>query len=1365
MDIRVMIAFLGVLVAPGLGMAEDLQRHRHIVEFEEAPLARFAGDADFMATDPSVTGAKRLDADQKSVRDYLAHLSRLQDRHLTQAKTWLGRTPQVVHRYRVLMNGVSLDLSDAEAADMATRPGVVSVMRSGFHVPQTDAGPDWVGAAEFWAGATGNSNRGEGAVIGIIDTGINELHPSFAAVDAEGHIHVNPRGQFYGQCVQSPQRCNGKLIGIYEMTVESPGLGRDLDGHGSHVAAIAAGNVIDASINGNTVSLPLRLSGVAPRASIISYKACTAEPSRCPWDALFAALEQATLDGVDVINYSIGGRQQDPWAALRPGGGNSDARLMLEARRLGTLVVSSAGNSGPGPGSITAPANAPWVVAVANATHDRRFVNAVRDLSGGASTPPGPLFGVGISAGVGMRDIVHAADFGFPLCSQGDDIDFPPSGASNPWPANTFDGQIVVCERGITARVSKGFNLAAAGAGGMILVNTAADGESVFSDDHYLPASHLGFSDGETLTQWLSTGSGHRGRLAGLTADRDPAHADVLAASSSRGPAQPHDGFLKPELTAPGSSIMAASHQGSQIATLSGTSMASPHVAGAAALLRGRHPSWTPAMLESALLTTLRPSARRQDGSTAAAAIDQGGGVLDVSAAAGAGLFFEISDLEFRQADPLAGGDPEQLNRPSLYTHSCYQTCTFTRRVSSLLGASAQWTVDSEGLGEAVLSVQPSSFSLAPGASQVLTISLDVTHASLPGRWVEGRMLLRRQGGGAAAVDSVLPLRAFADAGALPDRIELGPVADQGAADIVIDQVVPLPRARFQATPAVRATRVSRTLPQDQQIFSPFDGDPGTWTEWVQVPSPSAQGGSVMVRVQSSSPSFHTTLYVGVDVNDDGAASQGEILCNQLGRAGDKACEIEIAFAPGDGSRTAWILVQNVEAATESGDVVDLEYAAVPLVPGGSRFAAFGPGTHAPDRSLALRLAWDEPRMQQPGDIWYGYLLMGATPDTLGQTARVPLRLSRSSAGSLPRALPPGAQTLQVGVRASGRHEGAFIDVPSGATRLVFESLGSSQVDLHALRRALPTDGSGPQIDTAPPLEQAVASDLDLEGSTRRVEISGTALVPGRWYATLTNRSSNFVQAHLRASLEFDGPPPATPDGAWYNPARDGHGFFLGRGAGQWVLLWYSYDHLDLPQWFIAQAPAPADNMVNWRAPLQRFASDGVSAHGAEVGHVTLTRTAANRLQFTWQVDGFSGSEPTRFIDPGPCPRRNGQEFDPTGLWFPPAAPGSGFNLVTSEVVEVAALYVYDALGMPRWLYASRDGFDSGALPVTQFRGFCRSCAVQPLLGEPAGELAIDYTTIASAGLTMAAFFSTPLSGTWDVVQQVATLTDPLSCP
>jgi subtilisin family serine protease len=709
----------------------------YIIRLAEPPLLKYLLDQKHsQSLDRPRRDRKRPDFRAPRAMSHLSEINKQHKAVKLAAERVLSRTLDIQHAYVYALNGFAVRLTPEEADVIAQMPGVAQMHPEIVRMPLTDAGPTWIGAPDIWDGhgTAGFGSCGEGIVIGILDTGIHPEHPSFAETGDEEYVHTNPKGRYFGVCDEAKESvydptfpCNNKLIGAWSFVdrktdFDSP---RDSDGHGTHVAATAVGNVL------NTDRLiPTRfgvtLSGVAPRANVIVYDVCATD---CPESATLAAIDQAVADGVDIINFSIGGSAMDPWA-------DPTALALLVARDSGIFVSVAAGNSGPSAGTITSPANAPWVTAVGDATHNRRFTTQ-QLLLGGSDAPP-PLQGAGITQSYGPASMVEAFNFGDGKCLA-------------PFPAGTWEnGEIVICERGDIPRVEKGVNVKAGGAGGMVLVNRSAD-VGLLADLHVLPAIHLSYSDGATLKDRLNAAeSGNLlGAIQGAERILDSAFGDIVSSFSSRGPNSPVPDVLKPDLIAPGILILAAGLPLEiEIPTfdlLSGTSASAPHAAGAAALLMSLHPEWPPDMVRSALMTTAETTEGFNENEIPPAdPFARGAGRINLTQAAQVGLILQESTENFLAADPTLGGDPKKLNLPSLADDNCEGLCSWQRTLESTLDSSSTWTASASGPSGMNLSVSPSTFTVLPGGSVTLTVEADVR--DLPeNQWSFGEVILSSQ--------------------------------------------------------------------------------------------------------------------------------------------------------------------------------------------------------------------------------------------------------------------------------------------------------------------------------------------------------------------------------------------------------------------------------------------------------------------------------------------------------------------------------------------------------------------------------------------------------------------------------------------
>ncbi len=685
-----MVALVGLLLAPVAfadpqTSAEQADSGLYIIRFSEQSLAMYSGGVEGLAaTNARSLGARKLNARSPASLAYLDFLAERQTAHMDAIEQSIGRSVEVRHFYRAVLNGVAARIDASEAAAVTQLPGVISVTKDRAFALDTDAGPSFIGAPAIWDGiATAGlmGSKGEGVVLGSLDGGLNQIHPSFSDSPSDAYVYTNPfgAGTFSGWCDPgnpnfSPiYACNDKRVGGWDYAdaswgdeTDGPG---DNGGHGSHTASTAAGNSLDSPA----------ISGVAPHASVVNFDVCGLAGSCFTSDSI-AATNQAVIDGVDAINFSIGGGGS-PWSDADSG--------FLDAVTAGVFVAASSGNGGPGAGSTGH--HGPWVMTVGNSTHDR--VNNENDLvsMSGGGAPPADIDGASLTTGYGPAPVVFAGDFA------NGDVD--PEQCLTAFPGGTWSsGEIVVCDRGAIARVLKCQNVSDGGAGGCILANVAGGAATIVGDAHVIPAIHVLEADGDALRAWLASGSGHMATITGSALVTDPAVGDIMAGSSSRGPTSIN--VIKPDVTNPGTAVFAAVNvdaipgfTGPPFGFLSGTSMSSPHTAGAAMLLISVHPAWTPMMVKSALMMTADTTVFKENGTTDADAFDYGAGRVDLTQAAETGLVMDETGANFVAANPATGGDPRTLNIASYQDSACDGTCGFSRVLTkTIFGAGANWT-------------------------------------------------------------------------------------------------------------------------------------------------------------------------------------------------------------------------------------------------------------------------------------------------------------------------------------------------------------------------------------------------------------------------------------------------------------------------------------------------------------------------------------------------------------------------------------------------------------------------------------------------------------------------------------------------
>ncbi|HEX5838413.1 MAG TPA: S8 family serine peptidase [Anaerolineales bacterium] len=734
----------------GGGQVEESPNGVYIVQMVDEPVVAYQGGIrGFRATKPAP--GQKINPNSPDVVKYAAYLKGKHDQALSRAGG--SKLYDYVYSY----NGFAARMTVEQANKLLSVEGVLVVNPDQIYSVDTSSTPGFLGLdapGGLWDQLGGTGMGGEDVIIGIIDSGIWPENPSFAdRVNEDGIPSFDPGARrayqqipgWHGKCTPGEEfnasMCNQKLIGAQYFTAGWGGDAaleaerpwefmsvRDYNGHGTHTASTSGGNY-NVTTTG-PASVFGSVSGIAPRARIAAYKALwsTEDGSTASGNGadLVAAIDQAVADGVDVINYSISGTRTNFLDAAEV--------AFLFAADAGVFVAASAGNSGPTSETVAHPS--PWITTVAAGTHNRNGDGSV--TLGNGST----YAGASVATAVGPAHLVDAVAVGLPG-APAVDVELCVPGTLDPALVN---GKIVLCKRGVIARVDKSRAVLLAGGVGMVLYNSPDS--SLNADFHFVPTVHVNQASGLAIKAYAAT--------AGATATINQASivynvpAPFTASFSSRGPLQAGGGdLLKPDVIAPGQDILAAvspSTNGRDFDLLSGTSMSSPHVAGLGALLMDLHPDWSPMAIKSALMTSAYDVL---DGPNTNPLVifRQGAGHVRPNSAADPGLVYDHGFLDWLAflcgtttgvnpascaALTVAGYslDPSNLNVASIAIGDMAGVQTVTRKVTNV-GAAATYTPSVTGMAGFNVSVSPSSLNLGAGQTGTFTVTFTRTTATL----------------------------------------------------------------------------------------------------------------------------------------------------------------------------------------------------------------------------------------------------------------------------------------------------------------------------------------------------------------------------------------------------------------------------------------------------------------------------------------------------------------------------------------------------------------------------------------------------------------------------------------------------------
>ncbi|KAK8683058.1 hypothetical protein V6N13_039128 [Hibiscus sabdariffa] len=509
----------------------------------------------------------------------------------------------VTHVYDSPIHGFSATFTPDQAKSILELTGILSLYPDRVMHLHTTRSPSFLGLQATNPFVLNTS--GSDSIIGFVDTGIWPEHPSFSD-DNVGPVPVHWKGQCENGFKFNRTNCNRKIVGAryfadgYEAwfgqsdnPVEEFRSARDSDGHGTHVASIAAGSPVPGSgFFGFSVG---SARGIAPTARIAVYKVCWS--SGCLLSDICKAFEAAISDGVHIISLSLGSSRMPFYLDLL-------SIVSFRAFSNGIFVAASAGNDGPTSASVAN--EPPWITTVGAGTIDRDFPAKIH-LKNNVSV-------LGTSITLMPDDELVRKHHPLHFVGQFN------SSSKFKFSRQLVKGKIVFCmTQGHVNRLSLGAVLKRNGAVAMIISHGIVDPNGIVSEPHVIPTISVGIEAARQIEDYIISSYKQIPKAKISSQGTIPMHArpaPIVASFSSRGPNSLVPGILKPDIIAPGVDILGAwtntigpsgipsDHRRSRFNIMSGTSMACPNVSGAAALIKSKHPNWGPSEIKSALMTT-----------------------------------------------------------------------------------------------------------------------------------------------------------------------------------------------------------------------------------------------------------------------------------------------------------------------------------------------------------------------------------------------------------------------------------------------------------------------------------------------------------------------------------------------------------------------------------------------------------------------------------------------------------------------------------------------------------------------------------------------------------------------------------------